>query len=128
MGHAGLASGRVGTGFMAEIGESGARLCRGLAPGIPLGGRMPTAPPRGSMARSASGSLRDRRTVRGPLSRLGSAQAQTFAALVLIPSFASSKESSTSLIDCQVSVTLPAHKLITDVTIAQPTTVTVASY
>jgi hypothetical protein len=78
--------------------ESGARLYRGLAPGIPLGGRMPTAalralrprrPPchparfaRPRMGRSAPGSLRDRRTGRWPLSRLASSRAKTLAALV----------------------------------------------
>ena len=54
----------------------------GLAPVLPLGGRMPTAALRASMARSASGSLRDRRTGRWHLSRLASTRAQTLAALV----------------------------------------------
>ena len=97
---AGLASKRVACRVPAnsrvEIRESGARLMRAYA-GALLGGRMPTAalralrprrPPchparfaRPRMARSASGSLRDRRTGRGPLFRLAGARAETLAAL-----------------------------------------------
>ena len=48
----------------------------------PLGGRMPTAALRASMARSADGSLRGRRTGRWPLSRLAGTRAGALAALV----------------------------------------------
>jgi hypothetical protein len=43
---------------------------------------MPTAALRASMARSADGSLRGRRTGRWPLSRLAGTRARTLAALV----------------------------------------------
>ena len=52
------------------------------AGGDPLGGRMPTAALRASMARSADGSLRGRGTGRWPLSRLAGTRARTLAALV----------------------------------------------
>ena len=61
--------------------ESGARLLR-AGWGRPRGGRMPTAALRASMARSAAGSLRDRRTGRGPLSRLAGTRAGTLGARV----------------------------------------------
>jgi hypothetical protein len=65
-----------------DIRESGARLMRARE-GRSLGGRMPTAALRASMARSAAGSLRDQRNAgRWPLSRLAGNRARTLGALI----------------------------------------------